>query len=145
VKKNVLYSYVLGRRWALKSFCSLAVFVWMAFGSAQSLAQLPWSGVLRNAGGAPIADAKITLTSEHAKGEARTDTNGRFTIQVAEGSYRLTVAAKDASASSAQSVDVKANGPEALLTLAGRGELTVGTLAAHKEKAGTGGERAAVE
>ena len=124
-----------------KSFCSFAIFIFVAVfcGSAQSLAQVPWSGVLRNAAGAPIADAKITLTSDHGKGEARTDTKGRFTVQVPEGSYRLTVAAKSAKASSAQ-VDVKVNGPEALLTLAGRGELSVSTLVEHKEKTGTGGE-----
>ncbi|HEY1577184.1 MAG TPA: TonB-dependent receptor [Terracidiphilus sp.] len=108
--------------------------------SAQDATQRGWSGVLRNEGGAPIADARITLTSDHAKGEAQTDTNGRFTMQVPEGSYHLSVAAKGAKASSAQPVEVTANGPEALLTLAGRGELTVGALVAKKEKAGTGGE-----
>jgi len=142
VKTEFLYTPTVRRRWASKSFCSLAIFVlmMMASGSAQSLAQVPWSGVLRNAGGAPIADAKVTLSSERGKGEARTDTNGRFTMQVPEGSYRLTVAAKDAKASSGQPVDVKVNGPEALLTLAGRGELSVSTLTDHKEKSGTGGE-----
>src|SRR3569833_3194398 len=132
----------MGRKWALKSFCSLPVFVLMAmlFGSAQLLAQVPWSGVLRNSAGAPIADAKITLSSDHNKGEARTDTNGRFAKQIAEGSYHLTVAARDAKATSAQPVEVKVNGPEALLTLAGRGELSVSTLAEDKKKTGTGGE-----
>lgn len=59
----------------------------MLSGSAQSLAQVPWSGVVRNAGGAPIADAKVTLTSDNERGEARTDTNGRFAIRVPAGSY----------------------------------------------------------
>ena len=142
MKTKKLPSLELGRRTVSKSFCSFAIFVFvtMLCGSAQSLAQVPWSGVLRNAAGSPIADAKITLNSEHGNGEARTDTKGRFTVQVPEGSYRLAVAAKNAKASSAQAVDVKVNGPEALLTLAGRGELSVSTLVEHKEKAGTGGE-----
>ena len=142
MKTEILYASRLGRERALKSFCSLTIFilVTMLFGSAQSLSQVPWSGVLRNAAGSPISDATITLTSDHGRGEARTDTNGRFTLQVPEGSYQLTVAGKDAKANSNQPVDVKVNGPEALLTLAGRGELTVGTLVEHKEKTGTGGE-----
>ena len=142
MKTEILYASRLGRERALKFFCSLTIFilVTMLFGSAQSLSQVPWSGVLRNAAGSPISDATITLTSDHGRGEARTDTNGRFTVQVPEGSYQLTVAGKDAKANSNQPVDVKVNGPEALLTLAGRGELTVGTLVEHKEKTGTGGE-----
>ena len=97
MKNQTFTSLVWGRERALKSSCSVFVIALTALlcGSAQSLAQVPWSGVLRNAGGAPIADAKVTLTSEHEKGEARTDTNGRFAVQVPTGSYRVTVAAKD--------------------------------------------------
>jgi hypothetical protein len=142
VKSDNLHPYILRRPGvALTFFCSfLFVLVVATFADAQSLAQVPWSGVLRNAGGAPIADAKISLVSEKSKGEARTDTNGRFTMQVAEGAYRLTIAAKDTKASSPQPIEVKVNGPEALLMLGARGELSVSTLVERKEKAGTGGE-----
>lgn len=142
MKRDNLYAFFFNsRRFGLKFFCSLSfVLIATILASAQTAPQAGWSGALRDAAGAPIADAKITLSSEHEKAEARTDTNGRFTMEVPEGSYRLTVAAKGAKASSAQPVDVKANGPEALVTLAAHGELTVGTLVARKEKAGTGGE-----
>ena len=60
-------------------------------------------------------------------------------MQLPAGAYRLTVATRDSKASSAHPVYVAANAPEALLTLSGRDELTVGALQA-KEQTGTGGQ-----
>ena len=43
---------------------------------------LKMRGVLRNAGGAPITNARITLASGTAKVEARTDFSGRFQLEL---------------------------------------------------------------
>ncbi len=126
----------------LRLLCSFAlVFVITAIDAAgQTSAQAMWRGVLRNAGGAPIADAKITLSSDVAKAEARTDSNGRFQVELLPaGSYHLTVATKGSKVEYAPPIDVRADARQALLTLSGRGELTVATLEGNQQ-AGTGGE-----
>jgi hypothetical protein len=117
------------------------VFVISSIGAlGQTTTQAMWRGALRNAGGAPIADAKVTLSSSGAKAEARTDSNGRFQLQLLPaGSYRLTVATQGSTVEYAQPIDVRADSRQALLTLSGRGELTVATLE-EKNQTGTGGE-----
>ncbi len=117
------------------------VFVISSIGAlGQTTTQAMWRGALRNAGGAPIADAKVTLSSSGAKAEARTDSNGRFQLQLLPaGSYHLTVATQGSTVQYAQPIDLRADSPLALLTLSGRGELTVATLE-EKNQTGTGGE-----
>ena len=55
----------------LKYFCSLAFIVLAASGIAagQIAPQTAWSGVLRNAAGAPIVDAQVKLSSGSLKAE----------------------------------------------------------------------------
>ena len=117
------------------------VFVIFSNGAlAQTKAQAMWRGVLRNAGGAPIADAKITLSTSHAKAEARTDSNGRFQLELlTAGSYHLTVASHGNKVEYAQPIDLRADAGQVVLTLSGRAELTVATLE-NKQQSGTGGE-----
>lgn len=126
----------------LKSICVLAlVFAISPIDAAgQTNAQAMWRGLLRNAAGAPIADVKITLASNAAKAEARTDSNGRFQVELLPaGSYRLTVATKGSKAEYAQPIDVRPDARQVLLTLSGRGELTVAALESNQQT-GTGGE-----
>ncbi len=126
---------------ALRFFCFFAlVLITSASAAAQTAAQAVWRGVLRNAGGAPIADAKITLASNGHKADARTDSSGRFQLELLPaGSYHLAVAAGGRIVEFAQPVDLTATAPEALLTLSGRGELAVSVLQT-KDQVGTGGE-----
>jgi len=105
---------------------------------AQPPAQSVWQGVLRNAGGAPIPGAKIRLAANGAQADAVTGAEGQFKLTALPvGAYRLTVEAKGRAISYAQPIDLAAAAPAALLTLSGRGELTVGVL---KGQTATGGE-----
>jgi hypothetical protein len=143
----MLYSVARGSRGAaLKFFCSFAFIALIGpslsagQAAAQASAQAAWSGVLCNAGGAPIADARVKLTSGESKAEGRTGADGRFLLPLLPaGNYHLTVAAMGSTVECAQPVDLTANTPEALITLSGRGELTVASLQ-KREQAGTGGE-----
>jgi hypothetical protein len=134
----------------LKFFCLFAFIVLIAPGilagqtaapaASQAAAQAAWSGVLRNAAGAPIAGAHIRLSSHESKAEGRTGADGRFVLPLLPaGVYHLTVSAKGSAVEFAQPVDLSANTQEALLRMSGRGELTMATLQ-KKEQAGTGGE-----
>src|ERR1700756_2068439 len=116
---------------ALKFICSFALVFVIAssIAFAQTGAQAAWRGVLRNAGGAPIADARVTLASGTAKAEGRTDANGHFQLEkLPAGSYHLTVVTKRSRAEYAQPVDLRAEAQQAVLTLSGRDELTLATL-----------------
>ncbi len=134
---------------ALKLVCSFAFIalighIGAAGAGAQekkpAAAQAGWSGVLRDGGGAPIADARVKLSSGESKAEGRTGTDGRFVLPILPaGAYHLSVAARGRTVEFAQPVSLSGNTPEALLTLSGRGELTVARLV-KKEQAGTGGE-----
>jgi hypothetical protein len=142
-----MYTVVLAS-WAtsLKSFCFLALIVLIAslmavMATGQAAPQAAWSGVLRNAGGAPIAEAKVRLSSGALKVEGRTGSDGKFLLPfLPAGNYHLSVAAKGSTVECAQPVDLMAGGPAAVLTLSGRGELTVVT-AQTKGQTGTGGEQ----
>lgn len=124
----------------LSCFFALASFIASAGTVAQTAVQVAWRGVLRNAGGAPIADAKVTLTANGRKGEARTDSDGRFVVQMLPaGDYHLTVATEGSKAEDAQSVGLAAGAPDVVLTLSGRGELTVAAVVS-KGQTATGGE-----
>ena len=59
---------------------------------------------------------------------------------VPTGNYHLTVAAKGSTVELAQPVELTANTPEALVTLSGRGELTVALRSRKRSRPGTGGE-----
>jgi len=143
VNPNRLYSVAFAS-WgtALKSFCSFALiaFTASAIAAGQIAPQAAWSGVLRNAGGAPIADARVRLSSGFLKAEGKTASDGKFLLpMLPAGNYHLTVATKGSTAECAQPVDLAAGAPEALLTLSGRGELTFATLQSKGQK-GTGGQ-----
>ncbi|MGA9584445.1 MAG: TonB-dependent receptor [Terracidiphilus sp.] len=130
--------------WAtsLKFFCSFAFIAFTAstVAAGQIAPEAAWSGVVRNAGGAPIADAKVTLTSGSQKVEGKTDSDGKFLLPfLPAGSYHLTVASNGSIAKCAQPVNLAAGAPEALLTLSGPGELTVAALPS-KGQTATGGE-----
>jgi hypothetical protein len=118
---------------ALGVLVLLAVAAW-----AQPAEQPVWQGVLRNAGGAPIAGAKIRLAANGAQAGAVTGTDGQFKLTALPlGSYRLTLEADGRTIDYPQPIDLATATPAVLLTLSGRGELTVAVL---KGQAATGGE-----
>jgi hypothetical protein len=129
------------RRSALRAFCIfiLANFLMCAAASGQAV-QASWRGILRNAAGAPIAGAKVELSATGARAEARTGADGRFQLELLPpGQYHLMVATHGNKVEYAQPIDLTVAAPEALLTLSGRGELTVAARQANTQLA-TGGE-----
>ena len=115
----------------------------LLFSSAAALAQQPgppvWQGFLRNAAGAPMPGAKVRLTGNSAHAEAVTTSDGQFHFaSLPAGSYHLTVRADGHTADYAQVIDLVSAAPPVVLTLSGRGELTVALL---KGQAATGGEQ----
>jgi hypothetical protein len=138
--KRYFHTFALGSM-SLKALCSLALVLTSVIALAQAVPEAAWSGVLRNAGGAPIADATVVLSSGATKAEGRTDSNGRFQLPLLPaGNYRLRVASNGSTAEFTQPIELAANAPGAVLTLSGRGELTVAAVEG-KGQAATGGEQ----
>ncbi|MDE3202134.1 MAG: carboxypeptidase regulatory-like domain-containing protein [Acidobacteriota bacterium] len=100
---------------------------------------MAWQGVLRDAGGAPIKDAHISLQGK-TSAEGITNSNGHFELApLPAGSYRLTIQSAGRHVAYAQSIELNDATRAALLTLSSRGELTVAALQ-EKTQSATGGE-----
>ena len=94
--------------------------------------------MLHNAGGAPIATAKVRLSGKGTNVQAVTGADGHFKVAVpAAGQYRLTVEANNRKVEYASPIDVASGAPAVAITFSGRGELSVEAL---KSQTGTGGE-----
>jgi hypothetical protein len=105
----------------------------------QSTASAVWQGVLHDAAGAPISAAKLSLARGTVVVAAVTEADGHFRFAAAEpGQYRLTVETNGQKNESAQPIDLIPAAPQVLITLSGRGELTVALL---KTQSATGGEQ----
>jgi Carboxypeptidase regulatory-like domain len=108
---------------------------------AQPAPQATWSGVLRNTAGAPIAGAKVRMSSNGKKAEAATNADGQFHFSdLAAGQYRLAVDAHGNKAEYAQPVHVEPGASPVTLTLSIRGEILL-TTQIDTGKAATGGEQ----
>ena len=107
-------------------------------GWAQQTAQPVWQGVLRNAAGAPIPAATVRLGASGAQAQAVTGADGHFQLEpLPEGRYKLTVKTEGRTIEYAQPIELAAAPAAVVLTLSGRGELTVAVL---KGQTATGGE-----
>jgi hypothetical protein len=105
----------------------------------QPIASAVWQGVLHDAAGAPISAAKLSLARGTVVVAAVTEADGHFRFAAAEpGQYRLTVETNGQKNESAQPIDLIPAAPQVLITLSGRGELTVALL---KTQSATGGEQ----
>jgi hypothetical protein len=114
----------------------LLLFAPMAW--TQQPAQSAWQGIVRNAGGAPIAGAKVRLAGKGTEAEAITGTDGAFRLSpLANGQYRLTVQANGRNVNYTQPIDLQPAGRAVVLTLSDRGELAVAFL---QSQGATGGE-----
>jgi len=108
--------------------------------SAQQAAPSPvWQGILHNPAGAPVSGAKISLSRDTvAAAAAVTEADGHFRLaNLAAGQYRLTIEANGHKIEYSQPIDLTPDSPSVVLTLSGRGELTIALL---KGQAATGGE-----
>ena len=107
--------------------------------AASAQTDVVWQGALRNAAGAPIAGAKVTLYGS-ATGIGTTRADGQFTLTaLPTGQYRLIVENSGSKVEYALPIDLLPSTVAVVLTLSGRGELTVGALES-KAQAATGGE-----
>jgi hypothetical protein len=118
----------------------LAVLLFAPVAPAQQpAAPAIWQGVLRDAAGAPIQGAKLTLLRDAVPLRAVTEADGHFRFPAAEpGQYRLTIETNGQKVESAQPLALIPAAPPVVLTLSGRGELVVALL---KAPAATGGEQ----
>ena len=108
---------------------------------AQQSTDVVWRGKLRDAGGAPIAAAKVELKGDKASAHETTKPDGSFQLRaLPPGQYRLLVQANGKTTESAQAVDLAAATQAAIITLSSRGEISVSALQGESE-ASTGGEQ----
>ena len=106
--------------------------------SQQSTTPVWWQGNLRDAAGSPVAKAAIRLSDGGSSAEAVTGTDGGFHLgPLAPGSYKLTVETHGRTVAYAAPIELKADAPRAVLTLATSGELLVDT---QQNTSATGGE-----
>lgn len=117
----------------------LALLVAVPLSAQQS--QIVWRGVLRDASGSPIASARIDLKSDKQTVHETTRKDGSFQFHpMPPGQYRLFVEANGKAMESAQALDLAASTQAAVITVSGRGEITVAAMQSASEAA-TGGEQ----
>ena len=135
------FSFFVSHR--AKSFWlfALAALSWSGFclSAQQEPSSLPvWQGVVHNAGGAPVAGARVELAGGGEKAEARSEADGQFHLRpLPAGAYKLTIVAEGRTIEYAQSVSLQPGAPPVNIEVSNRGEVSV-TAAA--QAAGTGGE-----
>ena len=85
-----------------------------------------WGGELRDATGAPMADATIWLTEQGHRHAAATAANGSFTFKnLPAGNYMLSVESAGKVVNSSRPILLEANHVAVLVTLSGQDALTV--------------------
>ena len=100
-----------------------------------------WQGALRNAEGAPIANATVRLAGDGKTEEAKTGADGAFHFPaLPAGQYRLTVSAKGRRVTYTQPITLAPQGAPVVLALSDRGELAVTVV---EGQSATGGEKLA--
>jgi len=104
----------------------------------QSPTFVTWQGTLRDASGAPIAQATILLTGNGISSEAPTGVDGTFHFAgLAAGQYKLAVEERGRNIGYPSTITISQAAPPALLTLAG-GQLSVSAVST---TGATGGEQ----
>ena len=126
---------------SITMLCLLLVVISGVLLAAQQTGDVVWRGVLRDAGGAPIASAKVELRGEKASAHETTKPDGSFQLKpLPPGQYRLLVEANGKTTESAQEVELAAATQAAVITLSSRGEIAVTAMKSESEAA-TGGEQ----
>src|SRR5262249_4038819 len=93
----------------------LAVLILCGSGFAEESGQASWKGIVKNASGAPVPSAKVTLKGKDKSAEATTAADGRFQFSSLQaGEYHLTIESKSTKADYAQPVAL-ANGAKAVV------------------------------
>ena len=117
----------------------LALLIAIPLSAQQS--QVIWRGVLHDANGAPIASARMELRSSKQSAHETTRKDGSFQFRpMPAGQYRLFVESSGKTIEGAQPVDLASSAQAAVITVSGRGEITVAAMQSASEAA-TGGEQ----
>jgi hypothetical protein len=124
-----------------KQFAAVAIIALTLCGSIHGQENnKPWSGVLRDSGGKPIADATVRLQSTDSVKTATSTQDGRFTVPaLAAGEYAISVEYKGKTASSSRKVQLPGAGLDTLLQVSADGSLSVGEESG--SRASTGGQQ----
>ncbi|HKF46618.1 MAG TPA: carboxypeptidase regulatory-like domain-containing protein [Terracidiphilus sp.] len=131
----------LVRTWAI---CA-GLMLWIALAGARSGAAqgastsgAAWHGHVHNAAGAPVAGAKVELTSEGEKAEAVAGEDGAFRMEpLAAGRYRLAIEANGRTAAYAESIDLEPDPKPVDIELSDRGEISLKIVS--EQASATGG------
>ena len=99
-----------------------------------------WTGVLRDAHGAPVADATVHVQSGSTRAGAHTSPDGRFTFAaLAPGAYSVTAEHNGSSAAATLPFKLAGDCPAVVLEWPATGELSI--VAGEKPRESTGGEQ----
>jgi hypothetical protein len=100
----------------------------------------PWTGILRDGHGAPIANATVDVRSGGNSVRVKTSQEGRFAFPaLLPGEYSVTAEANGATAALAQTIQLPGNGSAVVLEWSAAGALSVVDVAPSRES--TGGEQ----
>jgi hypothetical protein len=104
----------------------------------QPSAPIAWQGALRDAAGAPIAQATVRLANNASSAQSTTAPDGSFSFApLSPGQYRLSVETRGRKFAYPSPITISQNAPPSLLTLSGS-HLSVAT---EQTTSATGGER----
>lgn len=104
---------------------------------AQEQTTVVWHGIVRNNEAAPIVGAEVELSGA-AMAQAKTAADGSFTLSaLPAGQYKLTIAAEGRTIPYAEAIALAPASPGVVITLSGRGEVSV---ASRQGTGATGGE-----
>ena len=121
---------------ALAAFLLIAV----SLRTQQSATPVTWQGTLRDAAGAPIAQATIRLGSGRSRFQAVTAADGSFSFaSLPPSQYKLAVEARGRNVAYPSPIAISQPAPPAVLTLTASGELTVTVVP--QQTSATGGEQ----
>lgn len=142
VKDATLRPRVLGglrrAQWALLALTAW----WICAGPAQAQqtpAPIAWQGRIHNAGGAPVAGAKVRMSGDGTSAQTAAGDDGVFRIgSLAPGHYRLTIDANGRTTEYAQTIDLEPGAKPVNIEISERGEITVSVL--NQQASATGGE-----
>jgi hypothetical protein len=137
VKTAIFLKHALGWRRTLPMLMLLVSAMWTC--AQEPAPTVAWRGRIHNAGGAPVAGAKIRLSGDGKSAQGTAGEDGTFHIgAVAVGNYRLTIEAGGKSAEYAQTIALDPGAKPVDIEISDRGEITVTAL--NNQASATGGE-----
>ena len=118
----------------------LVILAACALAPAQPQNTKPWTGILRDTAGKPIAGAEVHLQSGKATSSTKTEPTGRFTFPaVTPGEYSISVEHNGTTAIYSRKVQLPAAGLDAVLQLSTDGSLSL--LEDQGSRQSTGGQQ----